>query len=75
MAQPRHRSRPAIASPVASPVAPAEVAPEPPDAEAEQAGWVTCFLSGERVPRERAVLVRIGRGRTMWMSRDLTSQG
>jgi len=48
---------------------------EAPEAEGEQAGWVTCFLSGERVPRERAVLVRIGRGRTMWMSKDLTSQG
>lgn len=59
--------------PGASSGAPREPSPAPD--EVEQHGWVTCFLSGDRVPKEQAVLVRIGPGRTMWMAKNLTSQG
>ena len=68
MAQPsrRRRTHPTVVKP--NPPGP----PEPPDDATE---WVTCFLSGERVPKDRAVLVRIGPGKTMWMSAELTAQG
>jgi len=36
---------------------------------------VTCFLSGARIPKDKAVLARLGPGRVMWMARELTSQG
>jgi len=50
--------------------------PEPP-AVADEPGveMVTCFLSGARIPKTRAVLARLGPGRVMWMAKDLTSQG
>ena len=49
--------------------------PEPPEPPDETEDWVTCFLSGERVPKDKAVLVRIGPGKTMWMSAELTAAG
>lgn len=70
MAQPARRRR---TQPVMASAAPPEPPDDPPAIDDDN--HVTCFLSGERVPKERAVLVRIGPGRTMWMSKDLTSQG
>jgi hypothetical protein len=69
MAQParRRRTHPSIAPP--------QGPSEPPDPPDDATEWVTCFLSGERVPKDKAVLVRLGRGKTMWMAADLTAQG
>lgn len=81
MAQPdrRRRTLSAIATRASSPSEPPGAAmgaprePSPAPDETQQDGWVTCFLSGDRVPKEQAVLVRIGPGRTMWMAKNLTS--
>jgi len=35
---------------------------------------VLCFLSGRRVLRKEAVLVRLGPGRTRWMSQRLVTE-
>ncbi len=35
---------------------------------------VLCALSGRRLRRSDAVLIRIGPNRTMWIARDLTSR-
>jgi len=47
--------------------------PDPPENETQE--MVTCFLSGARIPKERAVLARLGPGKVMWMAKELTSQG
>ncbi len=80
MGQParRRKTQPRIPSltSVMTPSGPDE--PEGPDATSEAAPteeMVTCFLSGELLPKSRAVQVRLGRGRVMWMARDLTNQG
>jgi len=45
--------------------------PDPPDTRE----LVTCFLSGARLTKDQAVLVRIGPGKVMWMAKELTNQG
>ena len=49
--------------------------PDPPEPPVETEEMVTCFLSGERVPKRDAVLIRIGPNKTMWMMKTLTNQG
>lgn len=83
MGQParRRKTQPRIPSltSVMTPSGPDEPeGPEGSDATSEAAPaeeMVTCFLSGELLPKSRAVQVRLGRGRVMWMARDLTNQG
>ena len=38
--------------------------------EAEPEELVTCFMSGQTVPRSQAVLVKIGPGQRVWMLPD-----
>jgi len=68
MAQParRRRTQPSMLPPPSEP-------PDPPENETQE--MVTCFLSGARIPKERAVLARLGPGKVMWMAKELTSQG
>lgn len=35
---------------------------------------VTCFVSGERVPKSMAVLVKIGPGQRVWMRPEFTQE-
>lgn len=69
----RRRTQPSMCPPPAEPPDP----PGPPEAPAEDPAteMVTCFLSGARIPKDKAVLARLGPGRVMWMARELTSQG
>lgn len=63
---------------------PADRPPPPQDHPHEvEAAWteppegtdcVVCFLSGRRVLRKEAVQVRLGPGRSMWMSERLVSE-
>lgn len=76
MAQParRRRTQPSMSPPPSEPPDP-PVPPVPPEPEVETREMVTCFLSGARIPKERAVLARLGPGKVMWMSKELTNQG
>ena len=60
----RRRTQPSLTPPPSEP-------PEPPELGAD---LVTCFLSGARLNKSEAVLVRLGPGKVMWMAKELTSQ-
>lgn len=74
MAQPARRRRTHPSLPPAEPPDPPGP-PGPPTAVAPGEETVVCFLSGAVVPKSRAVLIRIGPNKTMWMDRALTNQG
>lgn len=37
--------------------------------------WVTCFFSGRKILRSRALKVRLGPGQRVWMASELTRPG
>jgi len=75
----RRRTQPTLTPPPEPPGPPApsdEVAREGEDRDkGEGSEWVTCFLSGEKISKQQAVLARIGPGRSMWIARTLTAEG
>ncbi|MCC6625336.1 MAG: hypothetical protein IT385_29075 [Deltaproteobacteria bacterium] len=59
--EPRQRQRPTRPALEAAPD------PAPPADDAPPIELVTCFMSGRVVPRDEAVLVKLGPGQRVWM--------
>ena len=45
------------------------------EGEPDRTDWVTCFFSGQEVHKSKALQVRLGPGRRVWMLKEFTRPG